>query len=97
MSTDAVEHLAACFRRNDFAKTLADYFTPRVAGQVLCRTIDGYNFALEIMQENDVVCVFKQLSISFFAVAQRFFRSMPGRFVLNHRDPGFHPLALERK
>jgi len=87
VSPNAVLHLLTRLRRDKLLKTFPHHFHPRIASEVFRSTIHGNDFSFEIMQENHIICVLKELAVAFFAAAQRFFGRMPRCLVVYHDDP----------
>ncbi len=66
-----VLHVRARLRIQHDAEVLAQNLRSGITGQRLGRAVHGDEFAGEVVEEDDVVRVFKQLAVSLFATARR--------------------------
>src|SRR6186997_1658438 len=65
-------------------------FFARIAGDPFTGAIERREVALEVMRVNDVVCVFEQLSIAFFAFADGGFSSASFSDIGSHTNDAQH-------
>src|SRR5690349_9128392 len=75
MGTNAVVVQMPCLRGDQVVYGLSKHLLAGITRQRFCGAVDRQYLALQVLQENNVICVFKQLAKPLFAATQSLFRS----------------------
>ena len=83
VSLNTVLHVMAGFRSHQFFEVFADHLSAGIAGQVLGCPIYCDDRAFKIVEKDDVVRIFEQLTKPLFARPESLFRTVTSSLILN--------------